>query len=374
MKNILKTTVTLCSRTVGTIQMTPERDFCVFEYDKDWIADGFSISPWELPLQTGLIFSKENCFGGGFAAFEDSMPDGYGLYLLDRMLRREGSSLAELSPLQRLSLVGSSGMGALCYKPEVKTVPMDAITEGDCDELQRKALEVLSEKSDADASLLYYNSNNSGGARPKAVFKAGDGTNWIVKFRHIYDPSDIGKNEYLHMSTAQKCGISIPEIKLINDRYLAIKRFDIKDGRRIHTLTAAALLQSDFRRQSIDYVNLLALTGYLTQDPKQVEQMFRRMVFNIVCTNRDDHAKNFSFLCEDGKWSLAPAYDITYSPAGTRGEHATSVRYKGNPSREDLIAAGTGIRIPRKRCIGIIDEIVSVCKAELDKDKLYDCR
>ena len=360
MKDILKITVSLDGRTVGTLQMTPERDRCVFEYDKNWIASGFSISPWELPLQTGLIYSKENSFGGGFAAFEDSMPDGYGLYLLDRMLRREGSSLGELSPLQRLSLVGSSGMGALCYKPEASKEHIAAITDNDFDELQRKALDVLSEKSDTDASFLYYNSRNSGGARPKAVYKAADGSDWIVKFRHIYDPSNIGKIEYQYMRTAQKCGIDIPEIRLVNDRHFAIKRFDIREEQRIHTLTAAALLQSDFRIQSIDYVNLLALTGYLTQDPVQVEQMFRRMVFNVVCANKDDHAKNFSFLCENGKWTLAPAYDITYFPEGTRGEHATSVKYSGNPSLEDIISAGTGIRISRKRCIEIIEEIESV--------------
>ena len=370
MKDILKITVSLNGSIVGTLQMTPERDRSVFEYNKDWIANGFSISLWELPLQTGLIFSKENSFGGGFAAFEDSMPDGYGLYLLDRILCREGSSLGELSPLQRLSLVGSSGMGALCYKPEASKEHTAAITDNDFDELQRKVLDVLSEKSDANVSFLYYNSRNSGGARPKVVYKAADGSDWIVKFRHIYDPSDIGKIEYQYMRTAQKCGINIPEIRLINDRYFSIKRFDIRDGQRIHTLTAAALLQSDFRTQSIDYINLLALTGYLTQDSVQVEQMFRRMVFNFVCVNKDDHAKNFSFLCENGKWSIAPAYDITYSPEGTRGGHATSVRYSGNPSLEDIISAGTGIHISRKRCIEIIDEIESVCNAELDGDKI----
>lgn len=369
MKDILKITVLLEGRTVGTLQMTQERDLCVFEYDKRWIANGFSISPWELPLRTGLIYPKGNSFGGGFATFEDSMPDGYGLYLLDRMLRREGCSLDELSALQRLSLVGDSGMGALYYKPEVSKKHITAITDNDFDELQRKALDVLSEKSDADASFLYYNSQNSGGARPKAVYKDANGSDWIVKFRHIYDPSNIGRIEYQYMRIAQKCGIDIPEIRLINDRYFSIKRFDIRDGRRIHTLTAAALLQTDFRSQSIDYTNLLALTGYLTQDPAQVEQMFRRMVFNIVCDNKDDHAKNFSFLCENGKWSLAPAYDITYSPKGTNGEHATSVKYSGNPSFEDIISAGTGIRISKKRCIEIIDEIESVCNTELDSDK-----
>ncbi len=366
MKDILKIIVSLDNRTIGTLQMTPERDRCVFEYDKDWLANGFSISPWELPLRTGLIYSKEKSFSGGFAAFEDSMPDGYGLYLLDRMLRREGRSLRELSPLQRLSLVGNAGMGALCYKPETNKENI-AVTVDDFDEIQHKALDILSEKSDADASYLYYNSHNSGGARPKAVYKSADGSDWLVKFRHIYDPSDIGKTEYQYMNTAQKCGINIPEIRLVNDRYFSIKRFDIRDGHRIHTLTAAALLQSDFRTQSIDYANLLALTGYLTQDPAQVEQMFRRMVFNIVCINKDDHAKNFSFLCENGQWELAPAYDITYSPEGTRGEHATSVKYSGNPSLEDVISVGTGIHISRKRCLEIIEEIESVCSAELDE-------
>ena len=366
MKDILKIIVSLDNRTIGTLQMTPERDRCVFEYDKDWLANGFSISPWELPLRTGLIYSKEKSFSGGFAAFEDSMPDGYGLYLLDRILRREGRSLRELSPLQRLSLVGNAGMGALCYKPETN-IENIAVTVDDFDEIQHKALDILSEKSDADASYLYYNSHNSGGAKPKAVYKSADGSDWLVKFRHIYDPSDIGKTEYKYMKTAQKCGINIPEIRLVNDRYFSIKRFDIRDGHRIHTLTAAALLQSDFRSQSIDYANLLALTGYLTQDPSQVEQMFRRMVFNIVCINKDDHAKNFSFLCENGQWELAPAYDITYSPEGTRGEHATSVKYSGNPSLGDVISVGTGIHISRKRCLEIIEEIESVCSAELDE-------
>ncbi len=374
MKDIQKITVSLDGHTVGTLQMTPERDRCVFEYDKEWLASGFSISPWELPLQTGLIYSKENSFGGGFAAFEDSMPDGYGLYLLDRMLRREGNSLAALSPLQRLSLVGNSGMGALCYEPELSPAPLADITDNDFDQLQHKALEVLSEKSDADVSFLYYNSRNSGGARPKAIYKAADGTDWIVKFRHTYDSSNIGQIEYQYMRTAQLCGIDIPEIRLINDRYFSIQRFDVIKGQRLHTLTAAALLQTDFRTQNIDYVNLLAMTGFLTQNPIQVEQMFRRMVFNIVCNNKDDHAKNFSFLCEKGKWALAPAYDITYSPEGSRGEHATSVRYAGNPKLEDILSAGTGIRISSKRCMEIIEEIEQKCHAELDENKLVKIR
>lgn len=167
------------------------------------------------------------------------------------------------------------------------------------------------------------------------------------------------------MQTAKACGIEIPRIRLLRDRYFAVERFDIcPDGRR-HVATAAALLKVDFRRMGTDYTNLLALTGFLTQDPGQVEEMFRRMIFNIVSINKDDHAKNFSFICEEGTWRLAPAYDLTYSPAGTRGEHATSLFYNGNPGLDEVMKAGTGIRIPESRCLQIIREIEETCEKEL---------
>jgi serine/threonine-protein kinase HipA len=130
-------------------------------------------------------------------------------------------------------------------------------------------------------------------------------------------------------------------------------------------LTAAALLKSDFRSQTIDYTNLLALTGFLTQNPEEVEEMYRRMVFNVFCENRDDHAKNFSFICRDGKWSLSPAYDITYSPIGTKGEHATSLFYNGNPTKDLMVKAGVQIKIPKERCLEIIENIESICRERL---------
>ena len=193
-----------------------------------------------------------------------------------------------------------------------------------------------------------------------------DGSHWLVKFRHTYDPADIGKSELLYMQTAAECGVSIPRTMLIADRYFAIERFDIdRDGQRLHIASAAALLKTDFRRQDVDYTNLLALTGYLTQDPVQVEEMFRRMVVNLVAINKDDHARNFSFICRDGRWELAPAYDITYSPAGSNGEHATSLFYNGNPGLDLVLKAGTGIRIPKSRCLEIIDTVEEVCEKRL---------
>jgi len=368
MTGVKKIQVLFRNHPVGVLQMDPSQGVCVFEYDKSWLAGGFSLSPTELPLQSGLFYADKDKLGGVFATFEDSLPDGYGLYLLDRILRRQGSSLQELTPLQRLSIIGNGGMGALSYKPVMTGFQTQEELEGEqqLDFLQEEALKVLSEKSGGDASLLYYNSANSGGARPKTVMRSRDGSHWLVKFRHTYDPSDIGESELLYMQTARECGITIPRIGLVRDRYFAIERFDYApDGQKVHILTASALLKTDFRNQNVDYTNLLALTGYLTQDPVQVEEMFRRMVMNLVAINKDDHAKNFSFICEAGKWSLAPAYDVTYSPAGSNGEHATSLFYNGNPGLDLVLKAGTGIRIPESRCLEIIRTVQSVCEKNL---------
>ena len=231
--------------------------------------------------------------------------------------------------------------------------------------MQQKALDILSEKDEGDESLLYYNSANSGGARPKVVMADSQGTHWLIKFRHTYDSAEIGREEYLYMSVASECGINVPKIKLLKDKYFAIERFDLENAKGIHVVTAAALLQTDFRNQDVDYTNLLALTGYLTQDPAQVEEMYRRMVFNLVCDNKDDHAKNFSFMCRNGQWTLAPAYDITYSPKGSNGQHATSLYFSGNPTREEVIKAGMQIRIPKNICEEIIDTVQIICQQKL---------
>lgn len=368
MIDVKKINVLLRDKPVGTLQRDPANGVCVFEYDKGWLANGFSLSPTELPLQSGLFYADKDKFGGGFAVFEDSLPDGYGLYLLDRMLRKQNTSLMELNPLQRLSIIGTAGMGALTYLPMMTGFHAQKELEdiAQLDHLQEEALKVLSEKGVGDESYLYYNSANSGGARPKTALRSRDGSHWLVKFRHVYDPEDIGKSEFLYMKTARACGITIPRIGLVKDRYFAIERFDFApDGKKRHVVTATALLKTDFRKQDVDYINLLALTGYLTQDPGQVEEMFRRMVMNLVAVNKDDHSKNFSFLCDDGKWSLAPAYDITYSPLGSNGEHATSLFYNGNPGFDLVLKAGTEIRIPESTCRTIIKEVEETCEKHL---------
>lgn len=359
-----KLTVKFHHQIVGTLSMTSDKRLCIFEYDARWLRNGFSISPLELPLKQGTFVAKPTPFSGNFGIFEDSMPDGYGRYLLHKALAKEGIDDRQLSILDRLSIVGEGGMGALTYQPT--TIMPKEKEISDFDLLQEIALEVLREQQDTDAGLLLYNSGNSGGARPKAVFSDAEG-HWLIKFRHTYDPADMGTREFLYNSLARKSGINVPDFKLTNGKYFTSRRFDISDeNKRIHVATAGGLLGVSLSEPFLDYSNLLALTGYITQNPDDVEEMFRRMVFNYLTDNKDDHCKNFSFCVlkdKKGKWKwrLAPAYDLTLCVEGYNGEHATSVNGTGTPSVDDFINVGTKIKMSENRCREIIDHIKSEC-------------
>lgn len=363
--------VTYRGRTVGRLALTDNDRLCTFEYDPKWLVDGFSLSPLELPLKKGIFVAKPLPFDGNFGVFEDSMPDGYGRYLLHKTLMKEGIDDRTLGVLDRLSLVGTGGMGALCYEPE-QSLPEEP-SVSDLDLLQQKALEVLSEKQDGDAPMLLFNSGNSGGARPKAIFRDEEG-HWLVKFRHTYDPKDIGQQEYLYNQIAREAGIEVPDFRLIDGKYFASRRFDLTpEGERRHVATAGGLLGVSLANPVLDYSNLLALTGYLTQDSRAVEEMYRRMLFNYLSDNRDDHCKNFSFLIDEipesmvpggitYKWRLAPAYDLTYCADGYNGEHATSVNGKGRPALADFIEVGKAIRLSESRCRQLIDHLIEATR------------
>lgn len=365
MKKTEKLKVMFHERPVGLLSLTPDNRLNVFEYDKLWLADGFSISPLELPLKHGVFIAKPQPFYGNFGVFEDSLPDGYGRYLLHKALLHNGINDSELSSLDRLALVGDNGMGALTYSPSVNLEHEETVT--DFDRLQEIALEVLKEQQDKDAGLLLYNSGNSGGARPKAVFSDVEG-HWIVKFRHTYDPKDIGIQEAQYNEVAKKSGIIVPDFQLLNGRYFASRRFDIDDkGNRLHTSTAGGLMCISLREPFMDYSNLLALTGFITQSREDVEQMYRRMLFNYLTDNKDDHCKNFSFYVvrdndsKNWRWRLAPAYDLTLCSEGYNGEHATSVNGTGHPKLSDFIAVGNKIKLTEDRCRELIEEVRSGC-------------
>ena len=335
-KKIERLIVKYHEQIVGTLSLTPDNKQCAFEYDKAWLSNGFSISPLELPLKPGLFIAKPSPFYGNFGVFEDSLPDGYGRYLLHKALLKEGINDTQLSALDRLSLVGNGGMGALTYEPETSIgtshEPLDF------DLLQEKALEVLHEKNDDDVELLLFNSRNSGGCRPKALFSNNEG-HWMVKFRHTYDPQDMGLIEFHYNELARQCGIRVPDFKLINGKYFTTRRFDIsQDGERLHTVTAGGLLNIPLSNPILDYFT----------------------------DNKDDHCKNFSFTIQKSdtstwQWHLAPAYDLTLCTEGYNGEHATSVNGTGHPTIQDMITIGTKNKMNKPHCIRIIEEVRTGC-------------
>ena len=158
-KELQSVSVMYHGRKVGTLSTT-SKQICQFEYDKDWLANGFSISPLKLPLKSGITTADYMPFHGNFGVFEDCLPGGYGEYLLRKVLSKSGINYGTLTPVQRLSLVGNSGMGALCYIPETKMEHND--WQGSFDEMQRMALDVLAEKTADNADVLFYRSGNSG--------------------------------------------------------------------------------------------------------------------------------------------------------------------------------------------------------------------
>ena len=343
---------------VGTLAITADHK-AAFQYSEEWLENGFSISPFSLPLKKQVFVPTKDYFDGLFGVFADSLPDNWGRLLLNRLLQEHKQNPDELTVLDRLAIVGKSGMGALTYYPERnfseqhKHVNLDELAE-ECEKILNT--EYSSDKLDE----LYRLGGTSGGARPKIMTTINQ-EEWIIKFPAHVDGKDAGKMEYDYSCCARQCGITMSETRLFpSDKckgYFGIRRFDREtDGKRIHMLTAAALLELDFEQPSLDYHSLMKLTKILTRD-EDVENMFRRMCFNVFAHNRDDHSKNFTYLYDEvnDQWRLSPAYDLTYSNT-YYGEHTTTVDGNGrNPGRKELLAVGIAAGMRTSNCENIID-------------------
>ena len=347
----------MSDKRIGRMAITPD-EVCGFEYDSDWIKTGFSISPFYMPLKSGLIMAKRDPFWGNFGVFDDSLPDGWGNLLLDRYLQEKGIDPYKLSILERLSLIGSTGRGALEYRPDKSIITNDEFIE--FDRLAKEAEKILeSKESEGSVDLLYKYGGSSGGARPK-VFARIDGREWLVKFKATNDPVNVGEIEYNYSLLAKECGIRMAETRLFNDRYFGVERFDRTPHGKIHTISAAGLLHANYRIPSLDYSILLKLTLNLTKDMEQVISMFRLMIFNILISNRDDHAKNFSFQWINGTWKRSPAYDLLPS-SGFNGYHTTTINGKGEPELSDIITVASEVGIQRQNAIQIVQEVSNKC-------------
>jgi serine/threonine-protein kinase HipA len=345
-------------RRVGRLVLSPDR-LCLFEYDSGWRATGFSISPFYLPLKAGLFTARSEPFGGMFGVFEDSLPDGWGKLLVDRWLKSKGIQPQSLTVLDRLSIVGEAGMGALAYRPSQYNKKDEAFHELSyyADEVEK----VLHNDYTGSLEELYIKAGSSGGARPKVLLKIED-NEWLIKFRSSSDPANVGEIEYEYSVLAKKCGIEMPETRLFDGKYFGVRRFDRESDKRIHMHSAAGLLYASHRFPSLDYTELLKATTALTRDITEVEKIFRQMVFNIQIGNKDDHAKNFSFLWNNGHWQVSPAYDLLPSE-GFNGNHSTTINGKGKPSLNDCLDIAKAVSFPVKTAGKIIDEVTSVIRS-----------
>lgn len=341
------------SQNVGRIMLSPE-ELIIFEYDTNWLKKGYSISPFFLPLKAGTMIARRDPFNGNFGVFADSLPDGWGHFLLDRILRKHDIEPYSLTLLQRLSLVGCNGMGALSYEPFI-SLPETRKME-DLNEIAAEITAVLKDQTYTKSlDELYCKAGSSAGARPK-VMLIHEGEHWLVKFPSSLDPENIGKTEFAYSNKARRAGIEMPETILFEKKYFGVKRFDREGKKRIHMISAAGLLHADFRLPSLDYVELLKATRALTRSEQETEKMFRLMVFNVMIGNKDDHARNFSFVYRKGEWKCSPAYDLLPSN-GMNGEHCTAVGGSGRPEVHDLLRAAKQCSINEKRAKQIIAQV-----------------
>lgn len=366
MDRVNKLLVRYDEKLVGTMALH-QNTLAAFEYDKDWLIDGFSLNPFSLPLKKQVFMPNIEPFEGLFGVFADSLPDGWGRLLTDRLLLKNKINPMEVSSMDRLAIVGASGMGALTYEPDYHFETKEIGTTLDFDKIAIECANVLETDYSDDLDKLFKLGGSSGGARPKILTKFY-GEEWIIKFPSLDDVKNIGEQEYKYSICAKECGIIMEETKLFPSKicsgYFGTKRFDRVvrnngDIKRIHMITVSGILETSHRIPNLDYNILMKLTLELTKDFAEIEKLFRLMCFNVFAHNRDDHSKNFSYLYDDNekKWILSPTYDLTYSYS-IGGEHATTVNGNGkNPSMNDILEVAKNIGMKERKAKNTADEI-----------------
>lgn len=365
---------------VATLAIKNSRTY--FEYLPEFLDKGLEISPFKLPLEPGLKSFDNLVFNGLPGVFYDSLPDGWGRLLLDRQLRAQGILPEQINSLDRLAYVGSNAMGALVYQPEHSASKLEA--NFTLDDLSESSQEILKGNSQEVLEELLILNGSSAGARPKVMIGLNEKTHeifygaannmpegfepYIVKFPNTQDGIDAGAIEYVYSLMAKEAGLEMTETILLPAKngpgFFATKRFDRQGSKRFHMHSVAGLLDTNFRLPSLDYEDLLNLTEALCQDMNQVEKMFRLAIFNVLAHNRDDHAKNFSFLMDSlGFWRLSPAYDLTFSN-GPGAEQSTTVLGEGkNPCIEDLKALGKKVKLSSQ----FVASAIEACRASLSQ-------
>lgn len=346
-----------------------------FQYDVLWIGNGLELSPFELPLDRKVYGPFSRITNGLPGLVYDSLPDAFGMEVLRRRFEQTGRP--KPTPMQLLAYQGSRTMGALTYQPcdgEPDTMlPVDVSAAADS---ARLILEHNHEEK-IDLALLASGAT-AGGAQPKILVAATsdfkkivtgteaipDGMEpWIIKLATKAD--HIGALEAAYAEMATVAGITVPAFRLIDDekggRHFAVRRYDrgAKDpNERIHVHSYSSLRHFDFRDDQLDYDELLRTTLHLTSRMDQVEEQFRRMVFNVLAHNRDDHGKNFAFMMNaDGQWQLTPAYDLIFCENAYHGNWMLVNGKRSGQTLADFQQIGETFSISKPKVNAIVEQV-----------------
>ena len=395
--------VKLWGSLVGSLAWDYASNMAVFEYDDAFRRHGMELAPLTMPLSMGnrpfsFPANRTECFKGLPGLVADALPDKFGNQIITEWLTRQGLPVGEITPLERLCYVGQRAMGALEFEPSKASAMLNESTEIYIDELTQLAEEIFTKREAFQERMFQEDKSvfdilrvgtSAGGAKPKAIIAYNDKTNevrsgqvkapegfgyWLLKFDGVTysehgsimeNPKGIGNVEYAYYKMAQACGIEMTESRLLvegDNHHFMTRRFDRTDsGEKICMQTAAGLAHLD-RDQRHSYEEIFAIIRKMNLPMDASLQLYRRMVFNVVARNNDDHTKNFSFLMDrQGQWTFAPAYDLCYSykPGGRWiGQHQLSLNGKqDNFTRQDLLTIGEKMGI--RRCGEMIDEVIN---------------
>ncbi|ELX8648384.1 type II toxin-antitoxin system HipA family toxin [Vibrio vulnificus] len=356
-------TITYQDDLVGAVSFDTEKGLGSFEYDPSFVKKGVELSPIKMPLSNRIYRFPEldfNTFKGLPGLIADSLPDDFGNAVLNAWVASQGRSPSDITPLQRLQYTGKRGMGALEYAPATKLRSLNASQQVEIQSLVSIAQEILDSRGNFEVELKQNGQDDreammsllsvgmsAGGARPKAVLAFNEDftqvrsgqtnvpsgfTHYLMKFDGVSehnknqetfgDPLGYGAMEFVYHLMANKCGVDMMPCRLLyegNRRHFITQRFDRIKNSKVHVQTLNGLAHIDYKKPgSFSYAELFGIARQLKLSAVDAEQLFKRMTFNIIARNHDDHSKNFAFMLtqdrlKKDKWSLAPAYDLAYS-------------------------------------------------------------
>lgn len=356
-------TITYQDDLVGAVSFDTEKGLGSFEYDPSFVKKGVELSPIKMPLSNRIYRFSEldfNTFKGLPGLIADSLPDDFGNAVLNAWVASQGRSPSDITPLQRLQYTGKRGMGALEYAPATKLRSLNASQQVEIQSLVSIAQEILDSRGNFEVELKQNGQDDreammsllsvgmsAGGARPKAVLAFNEDftqvrsgqtnvpsgfTHYLMKFDGVSehnknqetfgDPLGYGAMEFVYHLMANKCGVDMMPCRLLhegNRRLFITQRFDRIKNSKVHVQTLNGLAHIDYKKPgSFSYAELFGIARQLKLSAVDAEQLFKRMTFNIIARNHDDHSKNFAFMLKQDrlkkdKWTLAPAYDLAYS-------------------------------------------------------------